>query len=118
MSDLGPIEQQPIEQRARELFERASQQVEPSTANRLRQSRREALSPSTRSRRLLPVTAAVALVAMALAWWLPRQQRAPAADVPAAVTDGALIDSDEDSEIYAWLGDAPVAPDEDQGGAL
>lgn len=109
---------EPIERRARELFERASQQVEPATANRLRQSRRQALSSSPRKWRLLPAAATAAIVAIALAWWLPRQGSAPVVDAPEAVTDGTLIDSEEDNEIYAWLGDAPVAPDEAKGGAL
>lgn len=111
-------DQEWIERRARELFERASQQVEPATANRLRRSRHQALSPSTRSRRLLPSAATAALMAIALAWWLPRQWPAPAGDTPAAVIDGDLFDSEEDNEIYAWLGDAPVAPETDPGGAL
>ena len=96
---------EPIERRARELFERASQQVEPSTANRLRQSRRQALSPSSRTRHLLPAVATAVIVALALAWWLPRPRPAPAVVAPEAVTDGTLIDSEEDNEIYAWLGE-------------
>lgn len=108
----------PIEQRARELFEHASQQLEPATANRLRQARRAALTSSVRVRRLLPIAAAASLLAIALAWWLPRDRTTTPPIDSTAGTDAALIESDEDSEIYAWLGDAPVAPEVDNGGPL
>lgn len=108
-----------IDEKARALFERASHRLDLATANRLRQSRRLTLSkPSRRTRRLLPLAAAASLLVLGLAWWLP--QRPPtvvAASTPGA-PDVALIATDEDSDIYSWLGDAPVAPDDNAGGAL
>jgi len=106
-----------IEEIARELFDRASGRLDTATSNRLHRFRREALSTPTRAAsRLLPLLATASLLALALAWWLPRPVPVPAAE-PVAV-DPALLEADEDNEIYAWLSDAPVAPDAESGGAL
>lgn len=110
-------EQDPTTRRARELFERASDGLDSAAANRLRISRRVALA-SPPMRRWAPLAAAASLLALGLAWWLPRQAPAPTVESTPSPADAAALDSDEDSEIYAWLSDAPVAPDTDQGGAL
>ena len=104
---------QPIEATARELFERANHQLDPVTANHLRQSRRNALfAPAGRVPRFVPLLAATCLLVLGVAWWLPRPATAP---IPAG---NAAIESDEDSDIYAWLDDAPVAPDSHAGESL
>lgn len=105
--------------RARELFEQAGHRLDPAAANRLRVSRRAALlAPPGRARRLLPLAASASLLALGLAWWFPRHPAAPASTSTSGSSDAAVLDSDEDDEIYTWLSDAPVAPDRDQGGAL
>jgi hypothetical protein len=112
-------DQEPIARRASELFERASRLPDPAAANRLRFSRRVALSARPgRMRRFVPLAAAASLLALGLAWWLPRPTTTPVLEGVPASADAAALDSDEDGEIYAWLSDAPVAPDNDQGGAL
>jgi hypothetical protein len=112
-------EQDPIARRARELFEQASRQSGPAAINRLRIARRMALSASPRRRApLLPLAAAASLLALAMAWWLPRQETASIPAGRSASADQAVMESDEDSEIYAWLSDAPVAPDDGKAGAL
>lgn len=100
---------------ARELFERASHGVDPATSNRLRQMRRNALAPPVGRRTWLPTTAALAGVSLlAVLWWhgpgvlspIPERRAQPTAAAAPAV-DAA---GDEDTELYVWLGDAPVAP--------
>lgn len=107
----------PITSAARDLFERASARVDAGTAARLRQARREALQAQARrggAMALVPAGAfAAAVLALGLAWWLPRQPApAPAGAITAAATTDAEIEglmSEEDPEVYAWLADAPVA---------
>ncbi|HMB55728.1 MAG TPA: hypothetical protein VKM35_00800 [Arenimonas sp.] len=102
---------QPRADAARALFDRASARLDTATANRLRLARREALSAPRHRPMFLPVgAAAAAVLAIGLVWWLPK----PAVDVAPTTaetsTDPALLGED-DTELYAWLGDAPVAPD-------
>jgi hypothetical protein len=105
----------------RDLFDRASRRVDAAAANRLRHARREALAPVP-PRRLgawIPAGAAMAAVlAVGLAWWLPEQP----AVVPSGMVQTDAADPawaiDEDAEVYAWLGDAPVATDRPKEGAL
>lgn len=112
-------EQDPIARRAREQFERASGQFDPATAGRLRAVRRAALAASPRRMtRLLPAAAVASILALGLAWWLPRQETAPVPPAASAAGESALVASEEDSEIYAWLSDAPVAPDDGKGDSL
>jgi hypothetical protein len=102
----------------RALFDRASDRLDPSLAGRLRAARRTALTrrASPFSRNWLPIAVAAVLV-LSLAWWLPR--RAPERTVPTdSSADLTLIESDEDSEVYSWLSDAPVARDDEKGDAL
>ena len=107
------------EELARALFERASGRVDAKTTHRLRLLRREALSaPNQTVRRRVPLLATASLLALALAWWLPKQEAPPVLTGTSTSAESAVIESDEDSEIYAWLSDAPVAPDNDKGGAL
>jgi hypothetical protein len=108
-----------LERRARELFLRASRDVDPAMAGRLRAARRTALaSPAshTVARRLLIPASAFAVVALAtLMVWQPLGNRAPAP--PAAVqtvdaTDPTDLPPDADStdpslyqdlQFYSWL---------------
>lgn len=107
--------------RARELFERTSSRLDIATANRLRLARRDAQSPASRHRSLrllLPIgTAAAVMLAIGLAWWLPREQTPAHAAVAIEAAQEAYI-ADEDAEVYAWLGEAPVATTGDKAGAL
>ena len=55
--------------------------------------------------------AAAAVLALGVAWWMPRSPEATPETTAITATD-AEIDSlmtDEDAELYAWLADAPVA---------
>ena len=108
--------------KSRELFESAVEQLDTATSNRLRLMRRHAQSApaATGTRWLLPTgAAAVALLALTLAWWQPRgaEPVAGTAAVTAAAT-GDQFPSEDDAELYAWLGEAPVATDDAQGDAL
>ena len=106
----------PITDRARDLFERASDGLDQGMAFRLRRARHEAQQPRPVRRAipaLVPAGAfAAAVLALGLAWWLPQRAvvappTAPAATVSAAELDALVIE--EDAELYAWLADAPVA---------
>jgi hypothetical protein len=107
--------QDPINARARTLFDRASEGLDQGTAFRLRRVRLEAQQPARP--RALPrfapaATFAAAVLAVALAWWLPKDagRVEPALATTAATTaelDALVVD--EDPELYAWLAEAPVA---------
>jgi hypothetical protein len=105
--------------RARDLYLRASRDVDPATAGRLRAARRTALAgPASHSaaRRLLIPASAFAVVALAtLMVWQPLGSHAPA---PAAVVQGTEAtdptdlppDADitdpslyQDLQFYSWL---------------
>lgn len=109
--------------KARELFERASARLDVGTSNRLRLLRRDAQSASLARRSLrtlMPMGAAAAtMLAVGLVWWLPRDQ-AGAPPGPAVAIEAAqdAYLTDEDAEVYAWLGEAPVATDNEPAGAL
>lgn len=113
-----------VSARARHLFDRASTRLDARTANALRLARREALAPARPVRRgvWIPAGAAMAAVlAIGLSWWLPQQASvAPGAtgaiaQLPSANPEFAV---DDDADLYAWLGDAPIAIDDTKGGAL
>lgn len=113
-----------ITARARHLFDRASSQLDARTANTLRLARREALAPSRPMRRgaWIPAGAAMAAVlAVGLSWWLPQQSAvAPTAtgELAAVTAVNPALAVDDDAELYAWLGDAPVAVEPANGSAL
>jgi len=108
-----------LERRARDLYLRASRDVDPATAGRLRAARRTALAaPSHHSarRRVLIPASAFAVVALAtLMVWQPlgAPPSAPPAVVQAAdVTDPSDLPPDADStdpslyqdlQFYSWL---------------
>lgn len=106
---------------ARASFERAVDSVDVGTANRLRLFRREALATEPgRSRSwLLPagaVAATVAVLVLALAWRAPIDTALPPTDAIVEESPPLEFPSEDDAELYAWLGDAPVATPE--GSAL
>lgn len=108
--------------KSRELFQRSVERVDVAAGNRLRLMRRDALSRPARASRawLLPAgVAALAVLLVSSALWLPRSPELIVRAAPdnAAVGDLA-ISADDDSELYAWLGDAPVAVDPMPGGTL
>lgn len=114
----------PLADKARQLFERRSEHLDANAASRLRQARRTALAGDIRplARAWLPWSAATAAaLLLAFAWWLPPQRNpAPAGDdsaLSASIESDALA-NEENSELYAWLGDAPVAPDDGEAGSL
>lgn len=112
-----------LDEKARTLFERSVQQLDEASARRLRLARRSALAgraPVPRWPALPAGLAAAALLALGLAWWVPRgsvtepapplaRAAAPAVD---AAEDVVLAEADEDADLYAWLGEAPVAADD------
>ena len=107
-----------IAAQARESFGQAVDSLDAGTANRLRLFRREALgSPRRRVRAwLLPIGAVAATVLVLTINW-----RAPAANPPndpIVVEDLAPLEfpTEDEAELYAWLGEAPVATAE--GSAL
>ena len=106
----------PITDRTRDLFERASDGLDQGMAFRLRRARHEAQQTRPLRRAvpaLVPAGAfAAAVHALGLAWWLPQRSvvappAAPTVAVSAAELDALVIE--EDAELYAWLADAPVA---------
>lgn len=110
-----------IEQRARALFQRASQELDPAIASRLRAARRDALqarpaSPLT-TRLLLPAGAFAVIALATLMVWQPHRSggidnaRPPAA-ATSAVADDNELPPDADSadpglyqnlDFYGWL---------------
>ncbi len=107
--------QDPIIPGARALFDRASVRVDPEAAHRLRRARQDALQVPPRARLahgLVPVGAfAAAVFALGLAWWMPPRPAARPETTQASATDAEIdgLMAEEDSELYAWLADAPVA---------
>lgn len=111
---------EPIAKKSRALFEQASAHLDPATGNRLRLLRRDALASPHRRRppHWLPLSAAAAtLLAVGVIWWsLPRRTVPTALPNPVAASDFDQL-PDEDTEMYAWLGDAPVATDDRGAGS-
>jgi hypothetical protein len=118
-----------LDAKARALFERSVEQLDEASVRRLRLARRSALAgraPVPRWRAWpaglagLAGLAAATVLAFGLAWWLPRTRvaapPAPLARVtaPAAepADDALLAEGDEDADLYAWLGEAPVAAED------
>ncbi len=106
----------PITDRARDLFERASDGLDQGMAFRLRRARHDAQQPRPTRRAvpmMLPAGAfAAAVLALGLAWWRPQPVAvAPVADPVVAVSTAELdaLVIEEDTELYAWLAEAPVA---------
>lgn len=111
--------------RARELLARSVQDMDPATTNRLRRLRREALAgpePGFRGWAAPLAGSALAVALGALAWWSqpalpPGAPAASATMLPAEATPW-VIASDDEAQMYAWLGDAPVAVASGQGNPL
>jgi hypothetical protein len=103
----------PINPKARELFDRASERLDQGSAYRLQRARMAAQQPR-RSRPgviLVPAGAfAAAVLALGLAWWTPESPVGPGV-IDGGIAADAEIDAlvDEDPELYAWLAEAPVA---------
>jgi ferric-dicitrate binding protein FerR (iron transport regulator) len=109
----------PIEQRARALYQEASQSIDPVTAGRLRAARRTALEAAAasphhhRARVLLPVGALAAVALAALMIWQPSPR--PPADSRQAVVaeqENEYLPPEADKadpglyqnlEFYSWL---------------
>jgi hypothetical protein len=113
-----------FEQRARTLFQEATQRIDPVTAGRLRAARRTALAAATaqpsshhRARVLLPVGALAAMALAALMIWQPAprqtQSNAPAAAMATATeqdieqlppgADKADPGLYQNLDFYSWL---------------
>lgn len=111
----------PLSQRARQLFEHASERLDADTLRRLRSVRRGVLARAPTASGALPWFPVAAATSLALAvglglWLQPPTSTSPPPDLPALsnADDAALLD--EDPEIYAWLADAPVGKGD--GGTL
>ena len=104
-----------IRSRARESFEQSVAGLDQATGNRLRLMRREAIAgarPKAVTWGLPMAAAAVAILSIGLAWRTDNLPSAP--PTPAAGTGDEVsatgFPSEEDADLYAWLGEAPVAP--------
>lgn len=107
--------------RARELFEHSVQGIDPATASRLRQIRRELLSDRKRMTRqwLVPAAATLSAVLIVVMFhWLPAASTHTARAPETVALDDSVYAADEDAELYAWLGDAPVSVGNAGGGKL
>ncbi|KFN43344.1 hypothetical protein [Arenimonas oryziterrae] len=108
---------------ARQLFDRAGDRLDTATANRLRLMRREALrgaaGPASRLGTWLPVgAAAVAVLALAIAWRAPVPEENIADTPDTELGTDPAVTGEDDAELYAWLGDAPVATTPGKAGTL
>jgi hypothetical protein len=104
-----------VSKQSRALFEQASENIDPATGNRLRLMRRDALANGRRRmpQRWLPLGAAAAtLLAIGLTWWLPQRNTSQPPAANSEVAGDVDLLPDDDTEMYAWLGDAPVATDD------
>jgi len=112
-----------LERRARDLYLRASRDVDPATAGRLRAARRTALTKphASATRRLLLPTGAFAVLALAalMAWRPGVAPSAPPAITQTADTDPNDLPPDADSadpalykdlQFYSWLAYADTPP--------
>ena len=116
-----------IEDRARALFERSVEGLDEAAVKRLRLARRSTLAsdadPAPRWQAWPAGLAAAGVLALGLAWWLPRTSMPPppapvaanAVPAPADADEPVLAEADEDSELYAFLAEAPVAADPAKG---
>lgn len=103
----------PALDRARDLFDRASNRLDQGTAFRLRRAREAALRPESAApgRRMWPAGAvAASVMALGLAWWIPSRIGPEAPGTPPLANEEveSLVMA-EDAELYAWLAEAPVA---------
>ena len=110
-----------IRRRARESFEQSVANLDQATGNRLRLMRREAIAgsrPKAVTWGLPMVAAAAAVLAIGLAWRTSSPVASPLPAVNGAPDEVSAtgFPSEEDADLYAWLGEAPVAPA--KGGAL
>lgn len=131
MNGHGPEDKQsmkdqenPIAERSRALFNRASEHLDPATGNRLRLMRRDVLAGNgqRRPQRWLPLAfAAAMMLAIGASWWLPQRSATWSAGETTVHASANTSDQDllpeDDTEIYAWLGDAPVAVNDDKAGS-
>lgn len=102
-----------VASRARREFETAVESIDAGTGNRLRLMRREALAGTRATKRawLVPsIAVAVAVLVIGLAWRQPEVSTG-AAPAALAVDETAQLGfpSEDEAELYAWLGEAPVA---------
>jgi hypothetical protein len=111
---------------ARDLFERAVRDIPAATAARLRQQRMAVLQgrAPAGARALawgLPAGAMAALLS-GMAWWraMPAPTTEPGATDAASAADLVALPAaaPDEAELYAWLGEAPVASDAGSDGAL
>lgn len=110
-----------IEQRARQLYRQAAQQLDPNTASRLRAARREALhlaetSPARIARWLIPTGAFAVLALASLMMWPSLQQNPVSAPTQAVSNSAAELDNElppdadqtdphlyQNLDFYSWL---------------
>ena len=93
----------------RRMFEQSVADLDPATANRLRLMRRETLASARAPQGWRLPAAAFASVTLVLALgWRVTQAPAPVEPGPGVANELA---ADEETALYAWLGEAPVAAD-------
>lgn len=116
MKDQASLAQdEVIRARARESFEQSVASLDQATAKRLRLMRREALAGprnKTMAWGLPMAAAAVAVLSIGLAWRVGSSPslRPTAGSDSADEISATGFPSEEDADLYAWLGEAPVAP--------
>jgi len=111
--DDNKLADSPISTKARQGFEAAVESIDAGTRNRLRLMRREALAgprAATHGWLVPSIAVAAAVLAIGLAWRQPPMPTDPTTPVLAA-GEAVQLDfpSEDEAELYAWLGEAPVA---------
>ena len=109
---------------ARALFERSVRDLDDAAVKRLRLARRAALAGAQESppawRGWPAGLATAAVLAVGVAWWWPQppasvtQQAPVAAATEADAEEPVLAEAGDDADLYAWLGEAPVASDQSE----
>lgn len=120
-----PADASEVATAARALFERATGNTSAGDRNRLRLMRRNALAraehPGALSGRwTLPMAmTASALLAGTLGWFslAPAGTKQPAV-VSSSELEEAVTAADDDAQLYAWLGEGPVALAGEEGESL
>jgi hypothetical protein len=112
-SNANESARDPLLEKSRHLFQDQCVHLDMATGNRLRLMRRDTLNalPARHRRARWQAGAAALTLTIGMAWWMPSRNSDPDSETYAAQTPEAALLEEEDAELYAWLGEAPVAID-------